>query len=306
MERLDYRLRPDDAGITVRVLAARLAGEPGTRAVTRGGAWLGGRRLLDPDEPLPAGATLTLRFPPAGGYAELTLDQADIAYEDDWLVAVHKAAGWYVGATPWDAYGNLLHVLGLFLAVREGALPRLHLAHQLDRDTSGVLLLSRDPAVNPTLQTAFAGGAVAKAYLGICAGVPNWERMALRTGHGRAAGGRWRLYALDEVGRALPAGGGHVKEAHSSFAVERVLDAAALVRAALHTGRTHQIRLHLAHLGHPLLGDTRYGGPDSYQGRPLAGHLLHAATLQLRHPGTGAELTISSPLPGRFTALLES
>ncbi|NTU79774.1 MAG: hypothetical protein HGA45_10295 [Chloroflexales bacterium] len=98
--------------------------------------------------------------------------------------------------------------------------------------------------------------------------------------------------------------GGRVKAAHTTFAVEALLAGAAMVRATPHTGRTHQIRLHMAHAGHPLLGDTRYGGPASYQGRDLAGHLLHAAELRLAHPLTGASLELASPLPELFQELL--
>jgi 23S rRNA pseudouridine1911/1915/1917 synthase len=293
-----------EAGATARELAELLAGEAGARCVARGGAWRNGCRLADPAERLAAGDTLTLRLPPAGGYRDLTLTAADIAYEDPWLIALHKRAGWYVGPTPWDVEGSALAALGRFLAARDGAAPPLHLAHQLDRDTSGVLLLSRGPAANAGLQAAFAGGQVAKRYACLCAGSPAWEAIELATGHGRSAGGRWRVYPADEVGRQLPAGGGRVRSARGAFAVERRLDGAALLRAEPHTGRTHQIRLHLAHLGHPLLGDVRYGGPARFGGRELEGHLLHAAGLRLAHPVTGAELELGSPLPGRFIELL--
>ena len=304
-ERLQYVVRAEEAGLSLRELAERLAGEAGLAAVARGGAWLGQRRATDPAQRLAAGATLTLRLPPTDGYTELSIGPAAIAYEDAWLVALHKAPGWYVGATPWDVLGNALAAVGRYLAARDGSAPPLHLAHQLDRDTSGVLLLSKDPTANPALQKAFAGGRVEKLYRCLCAGVPSWDALELRTGHGRSAGGRWRVYPLEEVGRALPAGGGRVREAHSSFTLERRLPGAALLRAQLHTGRTHQIRLHLAHSGHPLLGDTRYGGPAEYAGQGLAGHLLHAERLRLAHPITGAELLISSPLPQLFATVLE-
>jgi 23S rRNA pseudouridine1911/1915/1917 synthase len=95
-----------------------------------------------------------------------------------------------------------------------------------------------------------------------------------------------------------------VKAAHTSYAVERRLAGAALLRCAPHTGRTHQIRLHMAHIGHPLLGDTRYGGPTAYAGRELPGHLLHAAELRLRHPVTGEPLALTSPLPELFATVM--
>jgi len=302
--RITYRIAPEDAGLPLRDLAARLAGAAGATAAARGGAWLDGRRVSDADALVNAGSELTLRFPPADGYTEVSITAEDLAYEDPWLIAVHKRAGWHVGATPWDARGNVLAALARYLAARDGAAPPLHLAHRLDRDTTGLLLVSKAPAANAALQAAFAAGEVAKTYLGLCAGRPAWSAIELRTGHGRAAGGRWRLYPLEAVSQTLPAGGGRVREAHSSFHVARPLDDAAMVVATPHTGRTHQIRLHLAHLGHPLFGDTRYGGPASYAGQPLPGHLLHATELRLRHPITGAMLTLASPPPPLIATLV--
>jgi 23S rRNA pseudouridine1911/1915/1917 synthase len=290
------------AGATVAELAEELAGELGRTVVARGGVWLDTHRA-DAAQRAPAGATLTLRLPPAWGYSEVELAPAQIAYEDEWLLALHKAAGWYVSPTPWDAQGNLLVALGRFLAARDGAAPPLHLAHQLDRDTTGLLLLSKAPAANGPLTAAFAGGQVQKTYRCLAAGAPP-DAGEIRSGHGRSAGGRWRTYPLEEVGRELPAGGGRVKAAHTSYMVERRLAGAALVRCAPHTGRTHQIRLHMASLGHPLLGDTRYGGPSDYAGRALPGHLLHAAELRLRHPITEAPLVLASPLPQLFAELI--
>jgi RluA family pseudouridine synthase len=302
---LERLVAEGEAGASLLELAQGMAGEVGALAVARGGAWAGARRLADPEERLPAGATLTLRLPPAAGYREVTLAEGDILYEDEWLLAVDKRPGWYVGPTPWDREGNVLAAAGRFLAARDGSAPPLHLAHRLDRDTSGALLLSKAPAANAALQAAFAGGQALKEYRCICAGAPIWSGLELRTGHGRGASGRWRLYEIDEVGRELPMGGGRVKLAHSSFALELPLRDAALLRARLHTGRTHQIRLHLAHVGHPLLGDVRYGGPASYAGVELPGQLLHAALLRLPHPISGASLELKSPPPPLFVALAQ-
>lgn len=301
---VEHRVAASEAGVPLLALAERVAGEAGALAVARGGAWLGLRRLDDPEERLAVGATLTLRLPPEGGYGEVELMPDDIAYEDEWLLAVHKRMGWYVGPTPWDRDGNVLAAVGRYLAARDGRAPQLHLAHRLDRDTSGVLLLSKAPEANAALQAVFAGGQALKEYSCLCAGTPIWSSLELRTGHGRGAGGRWRLYPLDEVGRVLPTGAGRVKEARSGFLLERPLRDAALLRARLHTGRTHQIRLHLAHIGHPLLGDARYGGPTEYAGVALPGHLLHAETLRLAHPLTGALLELASPRPSLFERLV--
>ncbi|NTW03185.1 MAG: RluA family pseudouridine synthase [Oscillochloris sp.] len=296
-------IAPEDSQISIADLAESLAPGTGAQIVARGGAWLAGRRVADADISAQAGAILTLRRPPEGGYADLELDAADIAYEDAWLIALHKGMGWYVGATPWDVFGNALAALGRYLQIRDGVVPPLHLAHQLDRDTTGLLLISKAPQANPALTAAFAEGKVTKVYRCLVTGLPV-EAGQIRSGHGRSAGGRWRVYPLEEVGRTLPAGGGRVKEASTSYVVERQLKGAALVRCMPHTGRTHQIRLHMAQIGHPLLGDIRYGGPESYAERTLPGHMLHAAELRLRHPITGTSLELLSPLPALFAGLI--
>lgn len=264
--------------------------------LTRGGVWLEGQRVEDAGQVVPAGAQITLHFPPDGHYSDVTIAPDDIWYEDAWLLVLNKRAGWYTGATPWDTQGNALAALTHFLASRDRRMPTLHLAHQLDRGTSGLLLCSRHPAVNAPLQAAFASHAVEKHYLCLCMGEPDGDTFDLRTGHGRSRGGRWRLYALEEVGMRLP-GGSRVRLAHTSFTVQQRLGDAALLGATLHTGRTHQIRLHTASMGHPLIGDTRYGSHDTFRGQAAAWPLLHAASLRLRHPMSGALLTLNAPLP---------
>ena len=292
------------AGATVSEIVATIAPTDGAIVLARGGAWLDHRRVRG-DERVALGSRLELRRPPSGVYAEVMLTAADLVYEDEALLVVNKAVGWYTGATPWDLQGNVLAACARFLANRDGNTPLVHLAHQLDRDTSGLLLLSKDPAANPGLQAAFAGGQVEKRYLALCAGHPPAQGQ-IETGHGRAAAGRWRVYPREEVGRELPNGGGKIRVAITIYEREALLREAALLSCRLLTGRTHQIRLHVAHLGHPLLGDTRYGGPHQYLGRELGHHLLHAERLSLRHPLRQQPLSLHVPPPPAFAAVLAS
>lgn len=285
------------------LVAARIGAAAAATILAHGGVWVDRSRVQDASQPAQVGACLTIHRPPAGRYPTVELTQADILYEDAWLLAVNKRAGWYTTATPWDAYGNVHTALLRWLHDRDGNTAYLHLAHQLDRDTSGILLGTKDPAMNGPLQAAFVSSAVQKTYRCLCAGEPATEMFEVRSGHGRSRGGRWRLYALAQVGMLLP-DGQRVRFAHTSFVVEQRLGEAALLRAVLHTGRTHQIRLHLASLEHPLLGDARYGGPDSIGGVVLMGHLLHAACLRLVHPVTGEELVIEAEMPGQMQAVL--
>lgn len=272
--------------------------------LARGGVWLGRSRVQDAALPAPAGASITIHRPPDGTYAEVQIEPSDILYEDTWLLALNKRAGWYTGDTPWDTYGNVRAALTRWLQKQDGSTPVVHLAHQLDRDTSGVLLCSKHTRVNALLHMAFASGAMHKRYLCICEGEPTEETFEMYSGHGRAKGGRWRLYDLEQVGMALP-DGQRVRYAHTSFRVGQRLGDATLLQSTLHTGRTHQIRLHLAALGHPLLGDVRYGGAATFRGRMLNGHLLHASYLRLPHPATDEVLELQAAMPDHMLSVVE-
>jgi 23S rRNA pseudouridine1911/1915/1917 synthase len=289
---------PEDEGRPLRdIVIATLVGElDADLLVARGGLWVDGARMRDPHALAYTGAQVAIHRPLAGVYPTVELSLTDILYEDADLLAYNKPPGVYVDATPWDAEGNLHAALLQLLARRDGAPRKLHLAHRLDRDTTGVLLVTKNPAINPAIQRAFLAGVVHKEYVCLCAGVPPDDEFEVLTGHGRSAHGLFRVYPAEEIGRVL-LNGSRVKSMHTRFRVERRLAGVALVRAFPLTGRTHQIRLHLAHLGYPIVGDTRYCGPDVWNGAPVPFHRLHAARLTLPHPGTGDPLTLAAPLP---------
>ncbi|GIV97761.1 MAG: hypothetical protein KatS3mg057_2418 [Herpetosiphonaceae bacterium] len=127
----------------------------------------------------------------------------------------------------------------------------------------------------------------------------------MRTGHGRGISGLFRLYPAELIGERIGPQQRAIKEAVTAFSVLERAEDATLVEARPHTGRTHQIRLHLAALGHPILGDRRYGGPQSVGELRIEHHLLHACELQLQHPASGELLTLRAPLPDHFAATLQ-
>jgi len=289
---------PEDDGRPLRDLVAAALGDERAAAtlIARGGLWVDGARVREPVPAARAGAAVAIHRPLAGAYPEIGVSAGQILYEDDDLLALDKPAGVYVDSTPWDAEGNLHAALNHFLEARDGVAPTTHLAHRLDRDTTGVLLVTKNPAVNPAIQRGFVGGKIHKEYLCLCAGAPTEDAFEIATGHGRSAHGLFRVYPAEQIGDVLP-NGSRVKVMRTRFVVERRMDGAALVRAFPLTGRTHQIRLHLAHLGHPLLGDSRYGGPATWRDRAVPRHLLHAERLALPHPGTGKPLELVAPAP---------
>lgn len=272
--------------------------------IERGGVWVDGVRQSNRLALLNAGETVMVHHPPNGRYREPIVTPAMILYEDDDLIALNKPAGDYVEATPWDAEGHLRGALIRFLAARDQGEenPRLHLAHRLDRDTSGVLLFSKQSAVNAALQQAFQNRLAHKEYMALCVGDPAFDALELETGHGRGRGGLFRVFPAEEIGQVRTPGG-TVKAMRTRLQVVKRMADAALVRASPLTGRTHQIRLHLAHLGHPLVGDVKYGGPADWRGMSADHHHLHAEWLELPHPRTEQMLAIAAPWPEWLIAL---
>jgi 23S rRNA pseudouridine1911/1915/1917 synthase len=173
------------------------------------------------------------------------------------------------------------------------------IVHRLDKDTTGCLVVAKHEKALVALQKAFKTRAVEKTYLALVHGKPKAEAR-LETLYGRHPVHRQRFT-------------GKVKEGKPALTVYRVLeqfDGAALVEVELHTGRTHQIRVHLAEAGHPLLGDTVYGAGRKAKGlvaeaqEALGRQALHAWKLVLPHPRTGKALHLEAPLPEDFTAAL--
>jgi 23S rRNA pseudouridine1911/1915/1917 synthase len=169
----------------------------------------------------------------------------------------------------------------------------VHLVHRLDRETSGVTVLARTPASARRLSEDFRDGRPEKTYLALCARapVPPEGRLDAPLGKDPRVPGRRAVRPDGEAAatryRTLAVGPGGV----------------ALVEARPETGRTHQIRAHLAHLGAPILGDARYGGPRMVGEAAIPRVMLHALRLALDHPGTGARLVLEAPVPGDLEAL---
>lgn len=263
----------------------------------------------DPAEPVRPGATYRLGVPapapatPAGQAIGLT-----VLHEDAELIVIDKPAGLVVHPAPGNPEGTLVNALiahcGTSLAGIGGA-ARPGIVHRLDKDTSGVMVAAKTERAHNALSAAFARRDLERAYLALVWGVP-----AAAEGRIEAPIGR---HPVDRKRMAVVARG---KPAATRWRLLRAFGtAAALLECRLETGRTHQIRVHLAHLGHPLIGDPVYLrrlpaaalGLDPARRSALTGfprQALHAAVLGFVHPLTGAALRFESPLPADMAGLV--
>jgi 23S rRNA pseudouridine1911/1915/1917 synthase len=214
----------------------------------------------------------------------------EVAYEDEHLLVVDKPAGVVVHPARGHSAGTLAQALAGRAAGGEEPW-RAGIVHRLDRETSGLLVVAKSDSVHRALKALLAQRRLRREYLALVDGHP-----PARTGTIDAPIGRHRrdrkLMSIDSD---------EPREARTHFEIEQMLPAAALLRVVLETGRTHQIRVHLAAIGHPVCGDPQYGTKGRYG---LERQFLHATRLAFVHPVTGAEVDVSSPLPADLAAAL--
>ncbi len=257
--------------------------------------------LPEPDEPTPAAQTIAL----------------DIRFEDAHLIVVDKPAGMVVHPAPGNPEGTLVNALlahcGPSLA-GIGGVRRPGIVHRLDKDTSGLLVAAKTETAHRALSHDFAARRVERAYSAIVWGVPSPPAGEIVGNIGRSPANRKKMAVVAET---------RGRSAVTRYRVERrfgagITGAAALIECRLLTGRTHQIRVHLAHIGHPLIGDPTYGARAGRRRANLGVHAgaglaaiaefprqaLHARLLGFIHPATGERLSFDSPLPADMAGLL--
>jgi 23S rRNA pseudouridine1911/1915/1917 synthase len=213
-----------------------------------------------------------------------------IAYEDEHLLVIDKPAGVVVHPAAGHRTGTLAQALsGVAAGGPDGS--RAGIVHRLDRDTSGLMVVARSDVVHRALTRLLAERALRREYLALVDGRPE-----ARTGTIDAPIGRDRRdRTLHSIDTDVP------REARTHFEIERMLPGSTLLRVVLETGRTHQIRVHMAAIGHPVCGDPQYGVAGRYG---LHRQFLHAARLTFPHPVTGAEIDVRSELPADLVAAL--
>jgi 23S rRNA pseudouridine1911/1915/1917 synthase len=243
---------------------------------------LGGGEQLEFEPPAPQTSTL-----------EPQAMDLQVPYEDEYLLVVDKPAGLVVHPAPGHAQGTLVHGL-LAYDVEGGEEPdRPGIVHRLDRDTSGLLVVARSPEAHRLLQEAVQRREVTREYLALVVGRPRSHRGTIEAPIGRDRHDPLR-HSLDTD---TP------RDAVTHFEVEELLRRHALLRVALETGRTHQIRVHLAAIDLPVAGDPLYGRPGELG---LERQFLHAQRLAFEHPITGEQVDVQSPLPPELETVLDA
>lgn len=295
MRRLTLRVTPADAGARLdRFIASRGGISRGLarRALDVGGVFLDGRRCKVAGRAVREGQSVVVNLEEAGRAAAPPepLQRSRLLYADEHLAAVDKPP--FVAAQP-------------TLTTDRGALPELvsallgtaaTLVHRLDRETSGVTVLARTREAAALLSEAFREGKPEKTYLALTARAPSPPDGVVDEplGPDPMRPGRRRVVAGGEA-------------ALTRYATVRTgPSGAALVSCRPETGRTHQIRAHLAHAGAPLLGDPRYGGPRQVLGTGAPRVMLHARRLVIEHPVTRERLALEAPVPEDFLAVLRA
>ena len=266
-----------------------------------------GAPATNPSAKVAAGCAYAIHLPPPDDPQARPQDiPLVVVHEDPHLIVVDKPAGMVVHPAAGNADGTLVnallhHCAGQLSGI--GGVARPGIVHRIDKDTSGLIVVAKSDAAHEGLARQFADHSLERAYRAICAGVPRPAAGTVNARLGRSDHDRKKM-------AVLPDGASRGKHAITHYTTLQAFAHAALIECRLETGRTHQVRVHLAHLGHPLLGDPVYGR-DPKPLRPLLKQLgfarqaLHAAVLGFVHPVTGQRLSFASEIPPDMRELID-
>lgn len=257
-----------------------------------------GEVLLDgqpvtPRQPVKEGDRLTILIPEPQAWEGIRAEEMplDVLYEDDDIIVLNKPAGLVMhpgaGVREGTLASGLLHHCGSLSVI--GGVERPGIVHRLDKETSGCLVVAKNDASHAELSRQFAAREVRKTYLAVVQGVPRRRQGVIDVPIERHPVHRKKMRA-----------GSRGREAVTAYRLLATRDGISLIECHPRTGRTHQIRVHLKHIGLPILGDAVYGRRGSY-----SRHLLHAQRLEFTHPRTGQRMAFEAPLPPDFPRLMD-
>lgn len=278
------------------------------KALMAQGAIIVGKTIAkNPSAKMQPGAHFAITVPPPVDAAAQPQDIAlDAVFEDEHLIVINKAAGMVVHPAAGNYDGTLVNAL-LFHCEGQlsgiGGVARPGIVHRIDKDTSGLLVVAKTTAAHEGLAKQFADHSIERTYLAVCAGHPAPTSGTIEKRIGRSDHNRKKMAVLED-------NSSRGKHAVTHYKTLKILRSATLIECRLETGRTHQVRVHLASIGHALLGDPTYGRTPS-QLRSILSDLgfarqaLHAASLGFIHPATGVKVEFHAELPADIRELID-
>ena len=259
-----------------------------------------GDKVLDQDDDVKAGDTIEFSLPEVTPTELKAVDiPLDVIFEDKHLIVLNKSAGMVVHPGVGTGEDTLVHALlahcaGSLSGI--GGVERPGIVHRIDKDTTGLIVVAKTDEAHRALSDQFAERSLVKEYVAIVAGVPRAMSGTIDQAINRHPVHRHRM-TTGEGGRP----------SKTDWAVVEIFpERAAMVRCRIHTGRTHQIRVHLKSIGHPLLGDATYGWKQVAKQPKPERVMLHAEHLIFTHPVTGKVMDLNAPLPADFKKLLKA
>ena len=276
-------------------LAPEISRSQAQRLLEQGLITIAGKPAKKNDR-LPAGTTLALVLPQAQETELAAQDiPLDIRYEDEDVVVVNKPRGMVVHPAPGHPDGTLVNALMFHCGDSlsgVGGERRPGIVHRIDKDTSGLIIAAKNDFAHRALAAQLADRSLSRVYEAVVRGRMREDEGTVDRPIGRHPTDRKRMAVTDKNSRP----------ARTDWSVIARYNGYTHIECRLHTGRTHQIRVHLASLGHPLLGDFTYGAPSPDKG--LEGQCLHARRLKFVHPRTGEHIELAAGLPEYFVAVL--
>jgi 23S rRNA pseudouridine1911/1915/1917 synthase len=255
-------------------------------------------KVIDQSKEVLAGQTIEFSLPETVAAELKAVDiPLDVIFEDKHLIVLNKAAGMVVHPGTNTGEDTMVHALLAHCASGLsgiGGVERPGIVHRLDKETSGLLVVAKNDAAHRALADQFASRTLTKEYVALVSGVPKADSGTINSAISRHPVHRHRM-TVGEGGRP----------SRTDWTVEKKFAGqAALLRCRIHTGRTHQIRVHLKSLGHPILGDSTYGWKPNPALPVPARVMLHAEHLVFTHPVTGKVMDLTAPLPKDFKQVL--